>query len=418
MKQLAKKALKNPFVYGSAVVVFGSLFANFFNFLFSIFMTWSLSVADNGTLISIITLITFPALLANAVNPVVVRFAGDYFARGELALVRGLYIKFAKFFILIGVVCFIIFLLNIHLIDNYFHIGNNLILLLANIIMFLGFMNIINLAFLQAKLAFAYTVFIGFASAVTKLILGTLFVYLGYSITGAVGALVAASIVAYILGIIPLRVIISKKTTIPKIDTKQLFKYGIPSALTLIGLSSFISADILISKHFFEPDQAGLYAGLSLMGRIIFYITVPIGSVMFPIIVQKHSRQEDVSNTLKLAALFVLIPSVLLTTLYFIFPEFAILFFLKKTEYLVVAPYLGFFGIYITLYCLLYLLATYYLSIKKTNVYFPILIGALLQIALIYAYHQNFQQIIMISFILVLLLVIGFLVYYPYATKK
>ncbi|MGH7203879.1 MAG: hypothetical protein ACREHC_05540, partial [Candidatus Levyibacteriota bacterium] len=73
---------------------------------------------------------------------------------------------------------------------------------------------------------------------------------------------------------------------------------------------------------------------------------------------------------------------------------------------------------YMTAYCLLYLLATFYLSIKKTNVYFPILAGAVLQVALIIAYHQNIAQIITISFSIVLLLVIGFLLYYPYATKK
>ncbi len=65
MRQVAKKALKHPLVYGSAIVVFGSLFSNFFNFLFNLYMSRTLTVAEYGILASIITMITFPALFAN-----------------------------------------------------------------------------------------------------------------------------------------------------------------------------------------------------------------------------------------------------------------------------------------------------------------------------------------------------------------
>lgn len=418
MKQHAKRALNHPLVRGSAIVVVGNLLANVFNFLFNLFMSRSLTVTDYGVLASIITLITFPALLTNAVNPVVVRFAGDYFAKGELGLVRGLYIKFAKFFFIVGIIVFTVFFFSIPAIAHFFHIDDHMLLHMVNIIVFLSVIGIINIAFLQAKLAFGYTVFIAFMSALVKFVLGVLFVYLGYAVFGAVGALVITGIVVYALGLFPLRFIFSKKFEKPHIDTKEIFKYGIPSALTLIGLTSYISADILLTKHFFSPDQAGLYAGLSLVGRIIFYLTVPISSVMFPILVRKHATNEPIQNTLLLAVFFVLAPASVLTLAYFIMPEFVILFFLKKTEYLSVAPYLGYFGLYITLYCFVYLAATFYLSIKKTIIYFPILIAAFLQAALIYVYHESFTQVITISFVLILLLAIGFLLYYPYATKK
>ena len=418
MKQHVQKALKNPLIYGSTVVVFGNLFANFFNFLFNLFMSRSLSVTDYGVLASIVSLISFPALLANAINPVVIRFAGDYFVKGELSLVRGLYIKFTKFFLLLATPLFIIFLLSITQIGAFFHIKDHFILVLADIIMFVLFMAIINQAFIQAKLAFSFQVFMSFISAVVKLIVGVVFVYLGYAALGAVGALVVAALAQYFISFFPLKFFFYEKAVIPRISTKELFVYGIPSALTLIGLTSFLSADILIAKHFFNPTDAGLYAGMSLIGRIIFFVTVPICSVMFPIVVQKHSRNENYSNTFKLSALFVLFPSLCITAFYFFFPQLAISLILKKSEYIQIAPLLGYFGLYITSYCLLYIFATFFLSIKKTMIYIPILVGALLQIILISLYHNSFQQVITISFTIVLLLVIGFLLYYPYATKK
>jgi O-antigen/teichoic acid export membrane protein len=416
MKKYAKKALQSPIIYGSTIVIFGNLFANFFNFLFNLFMTRNLAVADYGILASIMSLISYPSLLA--INPVVVRFAGDYFVKGELDLVRGIYIKFFKFFFILGVIFFILFLININTISSFFHIADYNILILANIIIFFILLNITNLALLQAKLAFGYQVFVSFFSAAIKLVMGASLVLLGYKAFGGVAGLVMAAIGSFIVSFYPLRFVFKRGVEIPKIDTQELFRYGIPSAISLIALTSFISTDILLVKHLFQPEEAGLYAGLSLVARVIFFLTVPIGSVMFPIIVRKHSNNESFKSTFLIATAIVLIPSILITMFYFVFPEFAILFFLKNSEYLAVAPLLGFFAVYITLYCLLYLLATFYLSIKKTIVYWPILIGAILQMALIFVYHDSLQQVITISFTLTLLLVIGFLLYYPYATKR
>jgi len=418
MKQAAKKLIKHPLIYGSSIVVFGGILANFFNFLFNLFMSRSLSITDYGTLATIISLITFPSLIVTAVNPVIIRFAGDYFAKNDNMLLRGLYNKFFKLLLMIGIIVFVGSIVFLRQIAYFFHISNYLILVLAGFYISLAFISVINLSFLQAKLAFGFQVVVNLVSAIVKLILGIIFIMLGYSVTGAVISLAISAVSSYLISFLPLRLIIFSKIKSPEIETKELFRYGLPSALALLGLVSFISSDIILVKHFFDPIQAGQYAGLSLVGRIIFYISAPIGGVMFPIIVQKHTKGTNFSNTFKLATGLVLIPSVLLTIFYFLFPKFTILFFLKRTAYLSVTPLLGLFGLYVTFYCVVYLFTNFFLSIKKTMIYIPILIGAVLQIVLIYFYHQSFLQIIMISMSLVLLLMIGFLLYYPYATKK
>ena len=373
---------------------------------------------EYGTIASIISLITFPTLFVTAINPVIIRFAGDYFVKGEKMLLKGLYLKFFKFLLGVGISIFIIFLIFLTQIAQFFHITNYVILIFADIIILLSFINVLNVAFIQAKLAFGFQVAINLVTTFIKFFLGVVLVLLGYSVVGATGALLASGLGGYLFSFLPLRFLFSNKTESPNIETKEFFRYGIPSALTLLGLVSFISMDIILVKHFFDPVQAGQYAGLSLIGRVIFFLTAPIGTVMFPVIVQKHAKGVNFSNTFKMAIVLALVPALCITIFYFLFPHFTILFFLKRSQYLAVTPLLAVFGLYITFYSMLYLFANFYLSIKKTKIYIPILIGALLQIVLISLYHQSFLQIIMISFILVLLLVIGFLVYYPYATRK
>jgi O-antigen/teichoic acid export membrane protein len=417
MKQRIKQLAKHPLIYGSAVVVIGSLFANFFSFLFNLFMSRNLTVAEYGVLASVMSLIIFPALVSNAIIPVVVRFAGDYFAKGDFPLLRGLYIKIKKILLFVGVSFFILFLFLIPSIKNFFHIDDINILFMADIIIFFGILGAINIAFLQAKLAFKFQVFINLINNVLKLILGVTLVLSGFSVGGATMAMIVAGIVAYVVSFTQIRFIFDRKISSPSISTKELLAFGFPSALTLLGLTSFISTDIMLVKHFFNAQQAGLYAGLSLIGRVIFFVSAPIGTVMFPLIVRKHSRNENFTNTFKLSLLLVFVPSLLLAVFYALFPKFSILFFLKKEEYLAISDLIAPFALFIALFSLLSIIANFYLSIKKTNVYIPILLGAILQIILINFYHQTFLQIIIISMVITLVLVILLLAYYPRATK-
>lgn len=419
MKQKALYFLRHPLIYGSSVVVIGGVAANFFNFLFNLFMSRNLSVSDYGNLASIISMIGFPGLILAALSPVVISFAGESFAKGELGQIRTFYLKIIKFLFTVGLITSILFIIFTTNISSFFHIGNTFILYLSAFIIFLGFVGIVNMSLLQAKLAFGFQVFLSLLGSVIKLLLGVLFVYFGFAVNGAVFALAISGLFLYLASFFPIKFIFDKKIkSAYTVKTKDLFDYGVPSALTLLGLTSFISSDVLLVKHFFPDHMAGLYAGMSLMGRVIFYIIYPIIGVMFPIIVRKHSNDENYNRTFLFSLFLVSVPSILLTLVYFTFPKFAILFFLKKTEYLSFSPIIGLFGIFISLYSLLYLTANFYLSIKKINVYIPIVIGAILQIILISLYHGSFIQIIIFSIVLTFLLVFGLLVYYPHAVKK
>jgi O-antigen/teichoic acid export membrane protein len=202
MKHTATKAFKHPLIYGSMILVSGGLFANFFNFLFNLFMSRQLSVTDYGILASIVSLITFPTLIVTAVNPVIIRFAGDYFAKGEITLLRGLYKKFLTFLVLCGTVVFILFLLFLPQISQFFHIKNYPLLFLTDLIIFLSFISIINMSFIQAKLSFGFQVLVSLVISILKLLLSIVFIFLGYSVMGATGAILLSSVGGYLISFI------------------------------------------------------------------------------------------------------------------------------------------------------------------------------------------------------------------------
>jgi O-antigen/teichoic acid export membrane protein len=418
MKQKVLNLIKHPLIFGSGILVFGSLIANFLNFLFNLFMSRSLTPADYGVLATLTAFIGFPTLAANAIGPVVVRYGGEYFANQQLHLVRGLYSKISRIFIAFSLIlCLFLFIFTPQ-ISSFLQISNTFVLYLTDIIIFFSVVSIINVSFLQAKLSFGFQVIVSIINSAVKLGLAVGLVYLGYAINGTVTAMAVAFIISYIASFYPLRFVFNKNIKSVGFKTKELFTYGLPSALTLFGLTSFISADIILVKHFFSPALAGYYAGLSLIGKVIFYFSSPIGNVMFPVIVQKHARKENFNTTFWLSMGLVLLPSLLLTAFYFLFPQFTIIFFLKKTEYLAVSSLLGWFGVLISLYAVLTIVCNFYLSIKKTFIYIPVLLAAVAQIVLLILFHQTFVQIVIISIVIIFLLMLGLLLYYPYATKK
>lgn len=409
---LIRRFSTHELISGAGVIFVSSLLGSFLNFLYNLFMSRNLSVSDYGVLASLISLMTLFALPAGAVIPSIIRFAGSYFAKGNLNMVRGLYFKVIKPLFILGIFVFMIFLVFTREIGQFFNINNKSLIIIAGLNVLLGFVSVVNSPLLQAKLVFTFIALTNFVGSVLKLLLGAVVVLLGFSIGGVMWALFFSSLIQYFLSFLKLKFLFKKGVSAPKVDTGELFIYGAPAALALFGLASFITTDIILIKHFFNPSDAGIYAGMSLIGKVIFFFSAPIGTVMFPLIVQKHTRSENYHNIFKLSLLIVLIPSIAITTFYFIFPEFTIRFFTKREEYVAASSYLGIFGIFITMYSLLSIVTNFYLSIKKTKVFIPIIIGALSQIILIWIFHQSFLQIIIISLITVSLLLFLLLLYY------
>lgn len=418
MKQKAKEFLKHPLIEGSTIIFLGTLFGNVFNFLYTIFMLRLLPSGDKGVLFALISIITLPSLAANAITPSIVTFAGSYFAKKDLQHVHGLYSKILKVYLASGMLFFLIFLLFIPFLSEFFKISNHQLLLLANVIIFINFFNTINSGFLQAKLAFGFISFINILNPILKLVSGILLVMLGFAVGGAVVAIVVSALISFIFTFVPLKFVFNKNAKKESVSTRELIIYGLPSAIIILGSTSLITTDILLVKHFFHPFQADFYAGISIIGRVIFYFSSPIAIVMFPLIVQKTSKNESNKGIFILSIFLVLLPSIVITAAYFLFPNLIMNVFGVKN----INPghwfLLGMFGIFISIYSVGSVLINYYLSIKKTNIYVPIIVSVAIQIIGIWFYHESFLSVIIISIIAVLLLVISLLLYYPHATKK
>lgn len=415
---LFQRLLKNPLLYGSALVFLGTMSGNLFQFLFTLFMSRNLSVVDYGILASLISLIMLPSLFSNAIFPTVVSFAATYYASNKISMVKKLFVTLSKFSFIVGSVVFLGFFAFSGQISSFFQVTQSTLITLAGINVFLGFMTIVTTALIQAKLDFAFVSFVSFFSSLLKFAFGALFVLMGFGVAGAMWGMIAASLGGYLVTFIPLRGVISHKSDSEKVNVLSLLSFGAPAALIFFSLTSFITIDIILVKHFFPPFEAGLYAGLSLLGRIIFFVSSPVSMVLLPLLTQESAKKKNISKDVLMSLALVFVPSVILAAIYTLFPDFIVTFFLKNDEYLAIAGYLALFALFTTCYSIVFVLSNIFLSLKKTVVYIPLSIAAFLQAILIWVFHSNFLEIIVINLSTVSILLVVLLLYYWTISKK
>lgn len=393
-----QKLLQHELITGSFYIFMGGMIASVLNFLFNLFLIRHLTHEDYGTYAAIISLIALLAIPAQAITPTIIRFATEYIAKDELGKAKRFYKQSSLFLLIVGLIIAVALIIFSPFINNFFKLDNKLYLLSAGIIILITYVSVINGSYIQSLLRFKFLSLVNIINSLSKLVFGGILIFIGFQVIGAVGGIIIGGLLGFIFSLKPiLYVLRQKKEVAVGSHLKEIGQYSILAAISMFALASFTSTDILLVKHFFSTTDAGLYAGLALLGKIIFYFSSPITTVMFPILVNRFHRGQKTRNTLYLAVLLVFLPSLLLSILYTIFPSFFVALFLGGRGYLQISQYVGLYGLYIALFSVANILTNYFLSMQYALASYVVGVAAILQIIGIILFHDSFQEIISIS---------------------
>lgn len=415
MKKLIKNITSHPLISGSAVIILGSMLGNVFNYLFTLSMVKLLSVSEYGTLASLISLFNIFVVFAASVITVFSKFSASFVGVGDERKIGSLLKKGTRYVGEIGIVLCLPLIIFSPLVSGFLHINSVILIILVALALFLTFLSSVPNGILQGVLNFRAFSAIYILGSLSKFIFGLALVFIGLNIFGAVFAIFLSTVMTYLFSFFSIKKYLGKKEMehihLPNIRN-ELTTYGIPVLLSGVGLTLMYAMDVILVKHFFSPDTAGQYGALSLMGRIIFFIVAPITQVFFPLITQKRERKEGLAETLFLTVLLIGTPSVILSAVYFAFPGLILHIFAPAKEYAMLAPFLGFFSIFILFYTFSFFLNSFFLSTGRTKVWIFTMIAACVEILFIVLFHSSLWDIVYgltgISF----LLFISLLIYY------
>lgn len=409
---LKEKLMDNPFFVGSLIMLVGTNVYNAGQFLFHIIAGRVLGKAYYGDIASLINILGIFALVQISLGLTVVRFVA---AEKDVKRVRGL-IKWAvRWSTIFGLIVAVLILLFAQVISEFLNLSQSqATYYLAPIVFFYAIASIAR-SVLQGMLRFGWYVTSVLSEIGLKLVLTIIFFTAGYAVVGGMTAVLIGVAFSFIIGFIPLRkYFFSKDVILP--ESGSLIKYSIPAFLQGIALTSMYSTDLFLVKHYFNPETAGLYAGLAKLGSIVFFAASPITHVMFPMIAKKHSHGETYHHIFYLSLLLVGGISGLIVISYMVFPE--IFLSALGSGFLEGSGMLWWFGVFMGLLAVAMLFIQFYLSVGKTFVVGGFIVTALLQAVLIIFFHDTLFQVVQMSIVSAALLVLGLFVYFPYHDRK
>jgi O-antigen/teichoic acid export membrane protein len=398
MKEKIKIIIAHPFGLSSLIMVAGSNFSNFLNYLYHFVTGRLIGPSGYGELVALISLINLVSVLPGSFGTSAVRFlssAKDKKRKKQLAS------YFEQKVAILGGVCFGILVLFAPFLASFLHIPTSFILL-ANLSLFFGFLSTAYRSILQATLKFAPLAASIVTESALKLVISVILVVLGIKLAGAIAGIILASLLAVLLG----RFLAKDYLTAYKIakpPQKAIVKYTIPVLLYSLSITSFFSTDLVLVKHFFSPYLAGIYSSLVNLGKVILFGTVPITNVMFPLVSRAQSEGKNYKKIFFLSILLTFLIASAVSLFYIIFPDLAI-HLLYGQGYKEGKQFLPYFAIAYSLFAFSTLLINLHLSLGKTKVVLFPLLAAIFQAVGIVLFHQTITAVITIVSVVSLLL--------------
>jgi O-antigen/teichoic acid export membrane protein len=189
------------------------------------------------------------------------------------------------------------------------------------------------------------------------------------------------------------------------------------ASAALIGQILINNSDILIVKHFFAATDAGQYAALALIGRVVFFATWSVVAVMFPIVAQRHHKNEPHHHLLLFSLGLVAAVSLVILAATLLFPAM-IVTILFGVAYLSIAPLLWLYAITTMLYALANVFIHYRLSLNNSFGSWLAVLAGSAQIISLWMFHQSLLQVVVVQLYLMLALLSLLLAWEMWLTLK
>jgi O-antigen/teichoic acid export membrane protein len=242
----------------------------------------------------------------------------------------------------------------------------------------------------------------------TRLLVGVALVITGYGVLGAVGAISVAVVMAYLLPPMPAELRVHTVTGEP-----ASFAEAVQAIVFFIGQVIINNIDILLVKHFFPADPAGVYAAIAQIGRLLYFICwFGVVNAMFPVAASRQEQRK--SEAVAVPMMIVLGISVGFVLVAALFPHF-IMGLIFGSKFINIGPLLALYAIATGLYSLAVVLIAYEMSQRIANTgWLQLLVSGAL-VLVIGFYHRTLHEVIMVRIVLMVLMLV--LVSFPFVRR-
>jgi O-antigen/teichoic acid export membrane protein len=393
--QKVKELLRSKIASASALLMLSMTVVNAGNYVYNLIMGRWLGPSLFADLSLIVTLLLIVTFLTAPVQMTAARYSAIHTADGDtktLASVR----RFIWFIALgLGLTLTVFFATLAPLLQRFFHTQSFLSFIIFGAALPFAMLQAVERGILQGRTSFKILAISYQVEMWSRLLVSIALVALGLSVDGAVTGISLSYLFTWLVARHAVRGL-ETSDNLSKEMRFALLGFAAPVLVSQLGQILINNSDVILVKRFFATDEAGQYAALALIGRIVFFATWSVVTTMFPIVAQKQKMGEPHGHLLWISLGIVVGVSAPVILLTLIVPEFVVQVLFGE-RYLGVAPLVWQYALATSLYAMANVVINYRLSLgmgKETG--FAIVAG-LAQVIGIMWFHQSLEQVVFVQ---------------------
>lgn len=391
IRKIAGYVKKDELVKNGTIMFISGSIAGIFNYIYQVYMGRALGPEEYGVFGALFAIFYLIVIISQTLGTTTTQFVSKFV--GERKQI-GFFIKTSlKWTFLLGSAISVVFLIFSKELMNVLKLTNIWPILILILILFLSWISPIIEGSLKGMKKFTCLGFSTTSNIFFKLVFGISLVMAGYGVNGALFGVAIGTILGLLISFIFLKPYIKPNIPYePDFTFSSFYSYSIPVMIAMLSISIPSNLDVILVKNFFSPAEAGLYTSVSVLGKIVFFFSAAVGSVMFPMIIEKLTGKEDTKRLLKKSIIYTGALSGCLVLIYILYPRIVVNIFGDKYFNAIdlVAPY----GMAMFLVAIIAILINYHLAIKNIR-YIIMLAGfTIIEVALLMIFHSSMADMI------------------------
>ncbi len=301
----SSRSLRARVLSGSMVMLVSSAFVGGMNLIYNLAIAHELGADGFGHASAVYTVLMLLSSVTLSFQLLCSKFVAKNDSVPEkIAIYRYLLRKAWLYGVGIGLALFF----SSSLISGYLNLPtHNFIVMLAVATVFyipLG----VRRGFMQGMYDFRHLASNFVLEVIVKLGGAILFLVFGFRVSGVIAAIVASVILAYFFSKPHRDLVTDSAASLP-----AALGEGVQASVFFVGQVIINNLDIILVKHFFPPTEAGVYAAVALVGRVVYMLSWSVVSSMFPFSAGVRSEERDGRAVLGTALLLVILTAGLFT---------------------------------------------------------------------------------------------------------
>ncbi len=279
--------------FSGGLLVAAAIIGNFFNFLYNAYLGRRISVEEFGLVSVVGSFLYLSSIPIGALGKTVTHRSAYLLGKYESS--KHFWAKTRYHALLVSLATTVLWLVSIPILSAFFKSPFEPFIIFAPV-WIIGVLYSVDTGFLTGSLKFKILALLIVTESALRFLFSLILVETKH--TQFVYAAIPASItVSFLIGWVYAR---SVKESTPKVDKKVLLKFPrhfyLTSVLTKISTVAYLSFDVILAKHFLSPIEAGQYALLALIGKMIFFIGSLFSQFINPLVSREEGARRSSKN--------------------------------------------------------------------------------------------------------------------------